>query len=79
MIILPLHTPLLCRQVALCNQEVNTMHRKHTVEMRDMERWVVGRGGRGGEGERGGEGGQHHKGKIPANDSEASLYNVACI
>ena len=42
MIILPLHTPLLCRQVALCNQEVNAMHRKHTVEMRDIERWVVG-------------------------------------
>ena len=39
------------RQVALCNQEVNAMHKKHTVEMRGMERWVVeGREGRGGEG-----------------------------
>ena len=37
------------RQVALCNQEVNAMHKKHTVEMRGMERWVVeGRGGREG-------------------------------
>ena len=36
------------RQVALCNQEVNAMHKKHTVEMRGMERWVVeGRGGVG--------------------------------
>ena len=44
------------RQVALCNQEVNAMHKKHTVEMRGMERWVVeGREGKGGEGGRGGE------------------------
>ena len=39
------------RQVALCNQEVNAMHKKHTVEMRGMERWVV-EGREGGVGRR---------------------------
>ena len=43
------------------------MHRKHTVEMRDMERWVVG--GEGGEGGR-------EKGREERERGEGKVVNI---
>ena len=58
------------------------MHRKHAVEMRGMERWVVG--GEGGEGGwEGGKGGREGKvvniTKIPGNDSNTAIAVQHCL
>ena len=49
------------------------MHRKHTVEMRDMERWVVG--GEGGEGgrEKGREERERGEGKVVLSNHSLSF------